>query len=65
MGLVSREQKVPNLISFDIEGFIEATHDIMEVPQKYLSKAEEKKAEAKPAKKAKKAKKAKAEAATK
>lgn len=43
MEMVSKDQNVPNLISFDIEGFIEATHDIMEVPKKYLCKAEEEK----------------------
>jgi polysaccharide deacetylase family protein (PEP-CTERM system associated) len=43
MRRVSINKNMANLISFDIEGFIEATHDIMEVPQKYLSKAEESK----------------------
>jgi polysaccharide deacetylase family protein (PEP-CTERM system associated) len=32
---------LPHLISFDIEGFIEASHDSYPVPPKYLSPAEE------------------------
>ncbi len=34
---VTRPEPLPNMISFDIEGFIEASHDIMEVPPRYLS----------------------------
>jgi polysaccharide deacetylase family protein (PEP-CTERM system associated) len=31
--------KKPNLLSFDIEGFIEASHDSMHVPEAYISEA--------------------------
>ena len=31
----------PNLLTFDIEGFIEASHDSMYVPPKYISASRE------------------------
>ena len=35
------EQRILNMISFDIEGFIESSHDIMQVPEKYLSEEQD------------------------
>jgi len=38
---MTRNGRVPNLLSFDIEGFIEASHDSMHVPAKYVSATSE------------------------